>query len=234
MKDTTCIVTGASSGIGIELVRSLIDAGAKVACCARNISKIETFASDKNIGSDRLYVKSFDVQSEKDINIFVEETHRQLGPINYLFNNVGMNTAKGNIFEINTEDFDNMYAVNMRAPMIFTREVSRLMIKEKIGGHIINLQSTCCLFSNAGIGSYTATKCGFNELSKIFRKELRDYNIKVLNVYPGGVDTAFRELDRPDYLRPESVAKAIISQLILPKELYIDDLVLRPHVEINF
>lgn len=227
------IVTGASKGIGFNLVQQLITEGSIVACCARDISSLVEFARTNNISEDKLVAVSVDVTDETQVLDFIKSIVDKYKTVDFLFNNVGANPAKGEITDISTDDFDLMYAVNMRAPMLFTREISQYM-KLQMSGTIINTHSTCCLFSNAGVGSYTASKSGFDALSKVFRKELRDFNIKVLNVYPGGVDTPFRENDRPDYLRPENVAKIIIQQLLAPAEMFIDDIILRPQVERNF
>lgn len=234
MKNKTAIITGASKGIGLELVRRLVQEGTNVGVCARNIQPLVDLFLELKISSSQFYVKSVDVINEAEILSFVDDVEDKFGIIEYLFNNVGMNPEKGEIFNITTDAFDAMYAVNMRAPMLFTREVSKLMIAKKTKGSIINLQTTCDLFSNPNTGSYTSTKAGFDALSKVFRKELREYQIKVLNVYPGGVDTPFRTLDRPDYLSPENVAEAILKQLTLADEIYMDDIVLRPLVEMNF
>ncbi len=233
MKDKVEIITGASSGIGFELTKQLVDEGVLVAVCARNIQPLCDFFSEKELAASQFFVKSVDVVNEQEIIAFVTEVLAKFNSIDFLFNNVGVNTSKGEIFDIKTSDFDAMYAVNMRAPMVFTREVA-LQMKEQMSGTIINTHSTCCLFSNVSNGLYTATKSGFEALSQIFRKELRDFNIKTLNVYPGGVDTSFRAVDRPDYLRPQSVAATILQQLKLPSEVYMDDIVLRPQVERNF
>ncbi len=234
MQNKTAIVTGASKGIGLALTRMLIENGVNVAVCARNIQPLVDLFSVKGVDSSQYYVKSVDVKNEAEILAFVDEVADKFGSVDYLFNNVGMNTEKGEIFNITTAAFDDMVAVNLRAPMIFTREVSKLMIEQKIKGSIINTQTTCDLFSNPTTGSYTATKAGFDALSKVFRKELRDYEIKVMNVYPGGTDTPFRTNDRDDYLRPLNVAEAIIKQLTLADEIYLDDIVIRPLVERNF
>ena len=234
MKNKTAIITGASKGIGLALVKELIANDVKIAACARNITPLVEFFSSERIDPSRFYIQSVDVKEEVEILAFVDEVEDKFETVDYLFNNVGMNPEKAEIFNISTSAFDDMYAVNMRAPMIFTREVSKMMIAHKTKGCIISLQSTCVLFSNPNVGSYTSSKTGFDALSRVFRKELRDHEIKVLNVYPGGVDTPFREMDRADYLRPEHVAQTIIKQLTLADEVYMDDIVLRPWVERNF
>lgn len=228
------LITGASKGLGIALAKLLFEQGFNLALCSRNIQPIIDLIEEQNISNGRYYLKSVDVKNASEICTFVDEVENKFGHIDQLFNNVGMNPAKANIYEISTSDFDAMYAVNMRAPMIFTREVTRLMRAKKIKGTIVNIQTTCDLFSNPNVGSYTASKAGFDALSKVFRKELRDDEIKVLNVYPGGIDTDFRTTKRADYLRPQNVAEAIVKQLQLADEIYIDDIVLRPLVERNF
>lgn len=234
MNSKIVLISGASKGLGLSLAAQLIDQGCKVALCARNIQSMVDLINQKGLSQDRYYIKSVDVNSEAEICAFIDEASDKLGVIDTLINNVGMNPAKANIYDISTADFDAMYAVNMRAPMIFTREITRLMRANKTKGAVVNIHTTCDLFSNPGVGSYTASKAGFDALSKVFRKELRDDEIKVLNVYPGGIDTEFRSADRPDYLRPEQVAQSIIAQLQLPVEIYLDELVLRPLVERNF
>lgn len=234
MHTKTALISGASKGLGLALAKQLFQQGYQLALCARNIQPIVDYVQNENIDNSRYYIKSVDVINEAEICAFVDETEDKFERIDYLFNNVGMNPAKANIYDIETADFDAMYTVNMRAPMIFTREVTRLMKTKGIKGCIVNIHTTCDLFSNPGVGSYTASKAGFDALSKVFRKELRDLEIKVLNIYPGGIDTEFRSIDRPDYLRPEQVADTIVKQLQLADEIYLDDLVLRPLVERNF
>ncbi len=234
IKNKVAIVTGATKGIGFELTKLLIQVGVKVAACARDIEPLIKLVSSHEVDDSRFYIKTVDVKNEAEIISFVNESVEKFSEVNYLFNNVGMNTEKAEIFNITTSYFDDMMSVNLRAPMIFTREVSRIMVEKKTKGTIINTHSTCDLFSNSSTGSYTASKAGFDALSKVFRKELRDYEIKVMNVYPGGTDTPFREAERKDYLRPEHVAQAMIKQLTLANEVYLDDIVLRPLVERNF
>ena len=102
------------------------------------------------------------------------------------------------------------------------------------GGRIVNVVSSAALFANAGIGSYTAAKGAFHALTGVMRREGRAHSIHVSGVYPGGIDTPFRAQARPDYLKPETVAEAIIGLLRLPADAAVHELVLRPPIEDNF
>ena len=99
---------------------------------------------------------------------------------------------------------------------------------------IINILSSCCLFSNPDNGGYTSSKDAFEALSKILVKEVKDAGVKVLDVYPGGVDTNFRTNDRPDYLKPETVAKHVIYALENNEDGMLQEIVVRPVVESNY
>jgi NADP-dependent 3-hydroxy acid dehydrogenase YdfG len=68
----------------------------------------------------------------------------------------------------------------------------------------------------------------------VLRKEVRKDNILISSIYPGGVDTPFRPNERPEYLRPEDVARAVLFVLDESNLVAMDEIVLRPFVEMNF
>lgn len=107
-------------------------------------------------------------------------------------------------------------------------------MKVKKEGLIINILSTCCLFSNEGNGAYTAAKSALDGLTKVFRKEARKNNIRVCSVYPGGINTPFRDQEREDYLSPENTADTILKTLDIDTSVALDEIVLRPFVETNY
>ena len=101
-------------------------------------------------------------------------------------------------------------------------------------GMIINILSSCCRFNNPTMAGYTASKDAMESISKILVKEVKDKGVKVLDVYPGGVDTNFRTNDRPDYLKPETIAKHIIYAIENNEDGMIQEIVVRPTVESNY
>jgi NADP-dependent 3-hydroxy acid dehydrogenase YdfG len=228
------LITGATSGIGRCLTIKLAAAGAKMAICGRSEEKMALLMQEPEIKeSTEVFVKTFSVTDEKEIVDFVAESAQKFSGLDYLINCAGANSARGNVSEIRTADLDYMISVNLRAPFIFMREAFNIMAKDQ-KGTIVNILSTVCLFSNEGIGAYTASKAGMDALTKVFRKEALKSGIKVCSVYPGGVNTTFRDAVRPDYLSPESVADSILAFLTLPLEVAVHEMVLRPMVETNF
>lgn len=237
MNNKTVLVTGATSGIGKAIVFELCKTGNyNVAVCGRNDEKmkflIEKVAIPEN-SSAKFYAKTFDITIEKEVESFIDETVAKIGDIDILINCAGANTSRSSIETLKTEDFEYMLKLNAIAPFVFIKNVIPAM-KAKKAGMIINILSTSCLFASENAGGYSASKSTLDSLSKVLRKELRPYHIKVCSIYPGGTDTPFRENERPDYLKPETVAQVAMNAITLPNEAAIDEIVVRPFVEKNF
>ncbi|MCE4566603.1 SDR family NAD(P)-dependent oxidoreductase [Maribellus sp. CM-23] len=226
------LVTGATSGIGKALVEKLFERGANVAFCGRSEFKLNKLISEI-AGIDKGYFEAFDISNESKIISFVASVYEKLGTIDILVNCAGANTAKANVADIQTSDLEWMIKVNMVAPFIFMKEVYQ-RVQNQESALFINILSTVCNFSNEGIGAYTASKAGFDALLKVFRKEVRQKNVRVCSIYPGGVNTPFRNADKPAYLSPQSVADAIISMMQYDDNTSIDELVIRPLIEKNY
>jgi len=101
-------------------------------------------------------------------------------------------------------------------------------------GAKVNILSTCCLFSNEGLGSYTASKGALDSLTKVLRKEARKDNIRVCSVYPGGINTSFRPQAREEYLSADIAAETIINSINIDERVALDEIVLRPFIETNY
>lgn len=226
------LVTGATSGIGRCLTKKLLESGANVAFCGRSENKMENFLTELKY-LNNYYYETFDISNEDDIINFVKNASNYLGQFDILVNCAGVNSARALVSDIKTADIEWMVKINMIAPFIFMKEVYKSMQIEK-PGLFINVLSTVCNFSNEGLGAYTASKAGFDALVKVFRKEVRDCNKRVCSIYPGGVDTPFRDTARPAYLNVENVAEAIISMMLFDDKTSIDELVIRPIIEKNY
>lgn len=228
------IVTGGTSGLGRNLVLKLITMGAKVAFCGRAEEKMNDVLNEiKQEERDRIFYEIFEITQEDKIKSFVKNVENKFGSVDILINCAGANTARALVEDIKIEDIDYMLKVNMIAPLIFIKECYKHM-KDKKEGLIVNILSTCCLFSNEGIAAYTASKSALDSLTKVLRKEARKNNIRVCSVYPGGINTSFRAQEREDYLSPESTAEAILKSLGIDNNVALDEIVLRPFVETNY
>ncbi|WP_411682291.1 SDR family oxidoreductase [Clostridium thailandense] len=227
------IVTGGTSGLGRSLVLKLVGLGAKVAFCGRSKEKMNDVMNEIKLEESKAYGEIFDITEEDKIISFIGNVEGELGGVDVLINCAGANSARSAVEDIKVEDINFMFKLNTIAPLVFTKECCKYM-KAKQEGLIINILSTCCLYSNEGTGAYTATKSSLDGLTKVLRKEARKDNIRVCSVYPGGINTPFRTEVREEYLSPDNTAEAILKALDIDKYVALDEIVLRPFIESNY
>lgn len=233
-KDKCVIVTGGTSGIGRDLVLNLLDLGAKVGFCGRSEDKMNNLVNEIKVKEkSEFYYDTFEITEENKIISFVNNAANKLGTVDVLINCAGANTARGSVKDIKIEDLDYMIKLNTIAPLMFIKECYKYM-EEKKEGLIVNILTTCCLFSNENLGAYTASKSALDNLTKVLRKEARKDNIRVCSVYPGGVNTSFRDVEKEGYLNSNDTAVSILKALDIDKSVAMDEIILRPIIETNY
>ncbi len=224
----TVLVTGATRGIGCELVRQLTELGFSVFGTGRDEALLAELKSETGcLGAVA------DLSDPAQVVGIYQQARASLGAIDILINNAGLNNRKAPVPEIELDDWELQYAVNLRAPMLLCREALRDMAERK-AGHIVNVVSTIAKTSQPKYSIYSTMKYGLMGFTKCLIKEAREVNVKVTAVYPGGTDTDFRAEDRPEYLLAESAAKMIVHCVTAPEDVVVHDLTYRPMVERNF
>lgn len=224
----TVFVTGATRGIGRELVKQLTASGFAVFGTGRDEALLEPLKAETGC----LGALADLADPEQAVAIY-QQAKAALGQVDILINNAGLNNRKAPVVDIQLNDWELQYAVNLRAPMLLSREALRDMGVRK-SGHIVNVISTIAKTSQPNYSNYSAMKYGFMGFTKCLIKEAREVNVKVTAVYPGGTDTDFRPEERPEYLSAESSAKMIVHCVTAPDEVVVHDLTYRPMVESNF
>lgn len=224
----TAIITGATDGIGRALA-ILLSGEYNLALCGRSEDKMAQLL--RELGDCHVYAQCFDITDSQARHVFCEHVKEEFGTVDVLVNNAGANTKKDKIVDINLEDLRYMFELNCVSALGMIQEIYPLMAARK-QGLFVNILSSCCLFNNPTIGSYTAAKDAMEAISKILTKEAKADNIGVCSVYPGGVDTNFRAVANHNYLRPETVAK-MVKACIENEEGCVHDIVIRPFIEDN-
>lgn len=233
LRDQSVLVSGATSGLGRALALALAGEGCRLALCGRSPAKLAALEAELALPSPRLFTRAFDLTDHAAAADFAKEALRRLGRVDILVNNAGANLGKAAAGEIDLRTFAAMLDLNCTAQLALTQPVWRAMAAAG-GGRVVNIVSSAARFSTAGMGGYTASKAAFDGLTGVLRREGKPLGIHVAAVYPGGIDTPFRAAARPDYLRPETVAEAVVALLRLPPDAATHELVLRPPVEDNF
>lgn len=222
------VITGATDGIGKTLA-VLLSKEYKLVLCGRNEEKMAALLSE--VGDSCIYHECFDITNDAKRHEFCERVKEKAAHIDVLVNNAGANTKKDKIVDINLNDLRYMFELNCVSVLGMIQELYPVMRRQK-SGLIVNILSSCCLFNNPMTGSYTASKDAMEAISKILLKEVKSENIGVCSVYPGGVDTNFRAIANPNYLRPETVAK-MLKTCIENEDGCVHEIVIRPSIEDN-
>lgn len=223
----TVLITGASDGIGKATAIKLNELGYKLFLFGRTKEKLDEVARLENV------VKSycFDAHNRQDLINALDDINNN-GGVDILINNMGANLGKQEVKDIDVDIFEQMLDINCISHLICIQKVLPNMI-EKGHGNIVNILSSCCKYDNPTIGAYTASKKAMEALSDTLRKEVKDKGIVVTAIYPGGVDTNFRTINRDDYLRADTIADAIV-YAINNKDGLLQEIVVRPVVENNY
>jgi 3-oxoacyl-[acyl-carrier protein] reductase len=224
IKDSVFLVTGGSLGIGKATAKLLSEKGGKVIITGRDQKLLEDTA--KLIGAFPICA---DVSIESDVlktyNIVLEK----FGTLHCLINNAGIGSKWTDISNIDLEDFQKVYSVNVFGAAIMTREAAKIFIKQNYG-NIINISSTAGTkgFSNGTI--YSSSKFALRGMTQCWQAELRKYNVRVMLINPSEVTTAFNNPDgierpeEPKKLRPIEIAHAIVSALEMDDRGFIPEL----------
>ena len=233
-QQSTIFISGASDGLGKAMALELAyRTPCKLALCGRNEDKLRSVLKQiHEINPEcKVIVASFDASDMAACHQFADHVLNEFGEISILVNNAGANTRKAKVEDIDLDEFNYMFHLNVMSHLAFIQKFLPKM-KEKKDGLIMNILSTSCKHNIPTMGAYTATKQALNAINNILVKEVREDNIKVCGIYPGGINTNFRELERPDYMDPSKLAKILVDMMEIDDVVH--ELVIRPMVESNF
>jgi 3-oxoacyl-[acyl-carrier protein] reductase len=184
LKNAKVLLTGGSSGIGLQTAKELIAQGAKVAITGRNKEKLMQVAAE--IGAEPIVA---DVSKEEDVLRMIQTVIEKFGSFNVLINNAAYGTF-GNLVDIDSQKFVELFATNVIGAMLAGRESAKHFIANQYG-NIINISSTAGNAGFAGGTTYVASKFALKGMTECWRAELRKHNIRVMLVNPSEVQTNF-------------------------------------------
>ncbi len=223
MKGRKAIITGVSKGIGLETVNLLLAEGVTVAGWGR---------TKPELAHENFHFVKVDVSKYEEVLAAYRQTVDLIGEdIHILINNAGYGVM-GSIEEMSVEDWKGMFDVNVHGLMYCTKSVVPAM-KRMDEGHIINVVSLAGLNGLKNMSGYVATKHAVTGFGHSMMLELRDWGIKVTNVYPGSVNTNFFDdiaaiEANENMMRPQDIAQAIVNVINTHPNLLTGDIELRP------
>jgi 3-oxoacyl-[acyl-carrier protein] reductase len=223
LKNAAVLVTGGSCGIGLETARILRQRGARVAVCARHKEMLEAAAKE----IDALPIVA-DVSKEDDVQRMIGEVVKEFSDYNVLINNAGFG-AFAPLVELSSEEFFQVWQTNVLGAMVVARESAKHFIGRSYG-NVVNLSSTAGQRGFANGTAYCASKFAVQAMTECWRAELRQHNIRVMQVNPSEVLTSFGDddasqgrADNPSKLHAQDIAQLIASMLEIDDRGFVTD-----------
>lgn len=207
------LITGATRGIGKKIAEDLLSLGAKVICTGTRPDEVKQLNKVCSKSEQYFVVDFTDQATTKEFVSFIESLDR----IDVCINNAGI-TNVASIDEASEQNWANVMAVNLKAPFLVTRSVSRLM-KSQGTGRIVNISSIWGHVSNFGRPIMSASKFGLRGLTVAVAHDLAPYGILVNDVAPGWTLTELCQKAIKDEQMSEVSKKIPVGRFARPEEI---------------
>ena len=178
-KNKKIIITGASGGIGRSIVEKFVNLDGKVLATGTKIEKLENLKKD----FPNISIHKFDISEHVKIDEFIEKANNQLGGLDILINNAGVNNDNLSL-RMKYEEWKKVIDINLSSTFLLTKSAIKKMLKNKYG-RIINVTSIVGHTGNLGQANYAASKAGIIGMTKSLAIEYAKKNITLNCVSPG-------------------------------------------------
>lgn len=240
MKQKTALITGATSGIGLETAKILSENNFNLILTGRRQKRLDKLKIELEHEHCNITLLCFDIQSKKEVDQALLSLPSPWRKVDVLINNAGLAAGLDPINNAKVDDWERMIDTNIKGLLYISREISRWMIKQQ-HGHIVNISSISGTETYPNGSVYCGTKHAVNAISKAMRIELAPHNIKVGTISPGAIDTEFSEVrfegDKKKAakvyegftpLNARDIAESIYFVLSRPSHVNINDLFITP------
>ena len=233
LEDQTCVVTGASSGIGRAVAVALASAGANVCAVARRKAELQATADRVN-GSGRIALYPADLVDDEQLAALTDALRARDGGLDVLVHSAGT-ISLGDVETASIQDLDRQYAANVRAPYLLTQSLLPALCAS--GGQIVFINSTVGLTARANVSQFAATQHALKAIADSLREEINPHGVRVVTVYPGRTATPrqakIHAIEGKPYpperlMQPEDVASVVLNALTLPRSTELTDVKVRP------
>ncbi|MFM1963451.1 MAG: hypothetical protein RLZZ172_2296 [Bacteroidota bacterium] len=223
------VVAGASGGIGGHLSKLLRQSGAEVFMTGRNAEKLAAAAANAGVPDDHCFVA--DVSIEAEMALLGNRVAQVMGTPDILVNAAGVGIIK-QIDNLTLEDFNKSLQINLVGAFLLVKTFLPAM-KEVKKGLIINIPGVLGKVPMSGAAAYSASKYGIVGMMQSIREELKRTEIRITNIFMGGVDSPFWDtidlkVQKEKMIREEEAARSIWFLCQQPASGVVSEMVLQP------
>ncbi|HXX26637.1 MAG TPA: glucose 1-dehydrogenase [Pseudolabrys sp.] len=199
LKGRVALVTGASSGLGVQFSRALADNGAAIALVARRANRLKSLKDEIEGKGGKAVAIEADVTDRAAMTRAFDAAEKAFGTVTILVNNAGI-AHGGRAVEMPAEEWRKVLSTNLDSVFFWAQEAARRMLAAKKQGAIVNIASVLGLMVAKGAVAYAAAKAGVVQVTKALAVELAFKGVRVNAIAPGWFVTEMND----DYLASEA------------------------------
>jgi len=223
------VVAGATGGIGRQLVKMLHQSGAEVFVTGRNQSKLDALVSE--LGLKSTHALALDISDESAMQQLGSKVAAEMGTPDILVNLAGIGIIKS-MDNLSLAEFNQSIQTNLVGAFLFVKTFLAPM-KENKKGLIVNVPGVLGKVPMAGAAAYSASKYGIVGMMQSVREELKRTEIRITNLFLGGVDSPFWDtidlkVQKDKMIREEEAARSIWFLCQQPASGVVSEMVLQP------
>lgn len=233
LKNKKVLITGGSAGIGKAIIKELVNRGVRdIAVVGRRKEPLDALRSEFT-SANFLFIQG-NVSKVEDLDKVVSTVTEEWGALDILINNAGVVSA-GLLTDLSDEDIINQININITGLILLTKRVLPLLQKSQEGA-IMNVSSGFGYIAMPFYSVYAATKAAVGQFSDAMRRELHQYPIHVMTVYPSATDTDMMETANIGEMdSPEEVARVSVDGLLNGEiNVIVGDKEREEHIKFNF
>lgn len=229
VKNKNILLAGATGGIGSITAKLLAGSGANLFLTARNSDKLAALAGELNMGAEKTFAS--DLSKPEEAAMLKEKFFSQYQSVDVLINAAGIGIIKSSE-DLTAQDFLRSLNYNLYLPFLLVKNFLPNM-KENKKGLIINIPGVLGKVPMAGAAAYSASKYGLVGMMQSIREEVKRTEIRITNLFLGGVDTPFWDtidlrVQRDKMVMAEEAARAIWFLCQQPASGVVSEMVIQP------
>lgn len=224
-------VVGASRGIGKEIAAQFARLGCRVCLSGRNAAGLRSAARRIALLGGHAVAVPCDITKLHSIRLAAINIKKHIGEVDVVVNNAGITVFKS-FLDTSLDEFMDILSTNLYGQIACLKTILPSMVRRK-RGWVFNILSTAAVKTFKGSAAYTAAKAGMHGLSRVLREELRPFNIKIVDVFPGPTATSMwssgsRKKHGHRMMTAKGVAESVVCLYQLPPHVVPEEIVLRP------